>query len=185
MPSRDAQARLIDWFRHWRTPLRRFLVLRWSVRPADLDDVSQEVFLRLLRYDRAELVEHPQAYLFRMASNVAAERAMRAAHRHPHDSSWLAELRVESEHEPQQEVERAAAHAHLQGVLEKLPPRSREVLRLHFGENLSHAQIAEQLHVTPRIVKRDLINAYARLRGELDADMVDGLRIGEAHGNTR
>jgi DNA-directed RNA polymerase specialized sigma24 family protein len=41
------------------------------VSASDLDDVSQEVFPRLLRYDNAELIEHPQAYLFRMASNVA------------------------------------------------------------------------------------------------------------------
>jgi hypothetical protein len=40
----------------------------------------------LLRYDRAELVEHPKAYLFRMATNLATEWALRARSRHPHDA---------------------------------------------------------------------------------------------------
>lgn len=50
-------------------------------RPADFDDVAQEVFLRLLRYDAAQIVEHPQAYLFKMASNVAAEWSIRSSNR--------------------------------------------------------------------------------------------------------
>lgn len=52
------QHRLVDWFQRWRTPLRRFLASRSAIRPADLDDVAQEVFLRLLRYDAARIVEH-------------------------------------------------------------------------------------------------------------------------------
>src|SRR5687768_14022872 len=63
-----------------------------AVCAADLDDVAQEVFLRLMRYPRSELVEHPQAYLFRMAANVAAERALRARHSRPHESEWLDDL---------------------------------------------------------------------------------------------
>ena len=43
-----------------------------------MDDAAQEVFLRLLRYDRGELVENPQAYLFKVATNVAAEWSIRA-----------------------------------------------------------------------------------------------------------
>ncbi len=50
-----------------------------AVSGADVNDVAQEVFLRLLRYDRAELIEYPQAYLFKMAANVANEWAIRPA----------------------------------------------------------------------------------------------------------
>ncbi len=44
-----------------------------GARSGDLDDIAQEVFLRLLRYERTEQAEHPQAYLFTIASNVAAD----------------------------------------------------------------------------------------------------------------
>ena len=138
---------------------------------SDLDDVAQEVFLRLLRYDNAELIEHPQAYLFKMAENVAGEWAMRARHRHPHDARWLTDLRALSQ--PEQEVAREAAQGDLQAALERLPPRQREVLRLHFGEELARAEIAEQLKVSERVVKRDLIRAYAKLRNDLDAEIAE------------
>lgn len=78
MADRPSQTRIVDWFTRWRTPLRRFLAGKGVHRVADLEDVSQEVFLRLLRYDGAEMVDHPRAYLFKVASNVAAEWAMRA-----------------------------------------------------------------------------------------------------------
>lgn len=183
MNSTGSKARLSDWFREWRTPLRRFLVLR-AVPASDVDDVAQEVFLRLMRYERSELIEHPQAYLFKMASNVAAERSMRAWRRQPHDAKWLADLRADSDREPEETVARAAAQAHVGAALARLPPRPREVLRLHFAENLTHSEIAQRLGVTRRVVKRDLINAYARLRMELNPEIVDGLRsgIGESDG---
>src|SRR5437016_609444 len=153
MASRVTQERLTDWFRwfrRWRAPLRRLLVARGSVGAHDLDDVAQEVFLRLLRYDNVELIEHPQAYLFKMAANVAGEWALLARHRHPHDARWLADLRAPLQ--PEQEIEREAAHREVRAALERLPPRQREILRLHFGEDLTRAEIAEHLHVSERVV---------------------------------
>jgi Sigma-70 region 2 len=46
--------RIGDWFREWRLPLKRYLVRRGAGTAADIDDIAQEVFLRLLRYNRAE-----------------------------------------------------------------------------------------------------------------------------------
>jgi DNA-directed RNA polymerase specialized sigma24 family protein len=89
------QTRLTDWFGQWRSPLRNFLLVRGAVRTADVDDVAQEVFLRLMRYKRTELIEHPQAYLLKMAANVTAERSIRARNRQPHDAKWLGGLIAE------------------------------------------------------------------------------------------
>jgi RNA polymerase sigma factor (sigma-70 family) len=183
MRTRASNERLTDWFtrfRRWRAPLRKFLSTRWSVSASDLDDVAQEVFLRLLRYDNAELIEHPQAYLFRMAANVAGEWALRSQHRHPHDARWLTDLYAPSD--PEREVARQAANQRLRQALAGLPLRQREVLRLHFGEGLARAQIAERLNTSERVVKRDLINAYSRLRTVLDSEIADELTFETVHG---
>ena len=62
---------------------RRILgtIARLIGHPEDVEDVGQEVFLRLMRYETAELIEHPQAYLYKVASNVATEWSMRARNR--------------------------------------------------------------------------------------------------------
>lgn len=178
MSSPETQRRLTDWFRQWRTPLRKFLWVNGRVRGADLDDIAQEVFLRLLRYERAELVESPQAYLFKIASNVAAEWAIRARSRFPHDATWLLELTAESQ--PEETVARDVAQTHIARAIERLPPRQREVLKLHFGEGLGHAQIAERIGSSQRVVKRQLVKSYARLRIELDADLIGELKHGRS-----
>lgn len=177
--NRSSQDRLTDWFRQWRIPLRRFLSLRRSSSSADIDDIAQEVFLRMLRYDRSELVANPQAYLFKIAANVSAEWSTRASRRLPHSEEWLDALADEDG--PESEVEREALEQDLERAIESLPPRAREILRLHYGEGLTHEVIAKRVGVTRRIVKRDLIGAYADLRDSLASDEhVDHLRPGNS-----
>jgi len=162
------KGRLREWFREWRQPLRRFLVRRKLTSSADLDDIAQEVFLRLLRYERAEVIDHPQAYLFKIAANVSNEWAMRSSRRLPHDSSWLADLIDEIS--PEVETERAAAHERLHSALRTLSMRMQKILRLRFAEGMTGAEIAAELGVSRKIVKRDMERAYAALRFLLDPD---------------
>jgi RNA polymerase sigma factor (sigma-70 family) len=161
----EAHGRLLEWFRELRAPLRRFIARRRAVARCDLDDVAQEVFLRLLRYDRAELVTDPRSYVFRIAANVSNEWSMRARQRLPHASSWLDELVDDTD--ISDDVERGERNADLQAALASLPPRACEVMRLHFSEGLTHAAISNRLNLTQRIVKREIVNACVRLRAVL------------------
>ena len=177
MTMGETKRRLTSWFHQWRVPLRKFLAHE-GVRPSDLDDIAQEVYLRLLRYERSDLVENPQAYLFKMASNVAAEWAIRARSRFPHQAQWLLELTAESQ--PEQTVACEVAQWRIARAINKLKPRQREVLRLHFAEGLAHAQIAERMGTTKRVVKRQLVKSYAQLRLELDAELIGELKHGRS-----
>jgi RNA polymerase sigma factor (sigma-70 family) len=170
MSASNPQNRLVDWFRRWRTPLRRFLASRSAVRPVDLDDVAQEVFLRLLRYDTAEIVEHPQAYLFKMAANVAAEWSIRSRNRLPHEPHWLAALVAEDR--PDDALDSEVAQLEIQRALGTLSPRERATLKLYFEEGLSQAEIARHLGISFRIVRRDFEKSYAKLRRELNLTKV-------------
>ncbi len=170
MSSAEASRRLTDWFRQWRAPLRKFLQGHGAVHGADVNDVAQEVFLRLLRYDRAELIEFPQAYLFKMAANVANEWAIRARSRRPHDSRWLTDLLAEDS--PEHDASRAEARAEVDRALSTLTARQRAVLALQFGEGINRTQIAARLGTSERVVKRDLMKSYEKLRTELDTDLL-------------
>jgi RNA polymerase sigma factor (sigma-70 family) len=173
MTKTAGSRRLSDWFHRWRRPLLRFLAAKGAVSAADLDDVAQEVFLRLMRYPRSELVEHPQAYLFRMAANVAAERALRARHSRPHESEWLNDLAADDR--PQDNVARAAAQAEIERALNTLTLRQREVLKLQFFEGLGHPEIATRLGMSRRSVKRVIIKSYGKLREELNAELLEAI----------
>jgi RNA polymerase sigma factor (sigma-70 family) len=162
--------RLITWFKRWRKPIRQWLSHRSSVPTADLDDLAQEVFLRLLRYSDDVAIDNPQGYLFRIAANVANEWQERARHRKPHDDSWLEDLQIEFNDEPENAIAREVAHQHMQDAVNKLPRRQREVLLLHVNEGLTYKQIAERQGLTYRVILRDLTRAYSQLRMQLKQD---------------
>lgn len=176
LPERNTKSSVSDWFLQWQAPLRRFLRGRAAVPSADIEDVAQEVFLRLLRYDRADLVEHPQAYLYKMASNVAAEWAIRSRNKNPHDSRWLSGLATAED--PQRHLARDAAESEVRRAIVALGPKQCEMLKLYVFGGLGHAQIAQQLGVTKRSVKRILIKSYARLRQDLDPRLLGELTDG-------
>jgi RNA polymerase sigma factor (sigma-70 family) len=170
MTTDDAKRRLSDWFRQWRLPLRRFLTSKAGVQVADVDDMAQEVFLRIMRYGRSELVEHPQAYLYKIASNVAAEWAIRfAGHRHL-DADLL--LNLAGGEEPGLVLERTQQRAEITRALNALPPRQREALKLYFTEELGHSAIAERTGQTLRTVRRHVARGYETLRRELNPELV-------------
>ena len=156
------QERLVQWFLQWREPICRFLGARRAINKANIDDIAQEVFLRMVRYERSALISNPQSYLFKMAANVAAEWSTRPRERRPHASEWLAELVVDAS--PESELLDQAAEAQLLAAINALPARPREILRLHFVESLTRDQIAMRLSVSARVVKRELVRAYAALR---------------------
>jgi RNA polymerase sigma factor (sigma-70 family) len=156
--------RVVTWFKRWRKPIRQWLSHRSSVPTADLDDLAQEVFLRLLRYSDDVAIDNPQGYLFRIAANVANEWQERARHRRQHDESWLEELQVEFDDEPENTIAREVAREYLQAAVDKLPRRQREVLLLHVNEGLTYKQIAQRQGLTYRVILRDLTRAYSKLR---------------------
>ena len=162
--------RLVTWFKRWRKPIRQWLSHRSSVPTADLDDLAQEVFLRLLRYSDDVAIDNPQGYLFRIAANVANEWQERARHRKPHDDSWLEDLQVDFGDEPENAIAREVAHKHMQDAVNKLPRRQREVLLLHVNEGLTYKQIAARQGLTYRVILRDLTRAYSQLRMQLKQD---------------
>lgn len=151
--------------------MRRFLLRRRAGSAADIEDIAQEVFLRLLRYDRSELIDHPQAYLYKIAANVSAEWAARSSRNLPHSAEWLVDL-VDA-FDPETEAGHRAAEAKLQEAITALPSRQREIVRLHFGEGMTYEGVATHLALTRRVVKRDLARAYATLRAALDPDLAE------------
>ena len=162
--------RFAQWFREWRKPVRHWLSRRAAVPAAELDDLAQEVFLRLLRYSEKTAVENPLGYLLRIAGNVASEWRERARIAKPHEQSWLDELLIEPEQEPQNSVSQARTDESVQEAVDRLPRRQRDVLLLRVNEGLTYKQIADRLGLTPRVVLRDLTRAYSQLRMQLDPD---------------
>lgn len=156
--------RVAEWARRWNSGLTRYLERRVAAR-ADAQDLAQEVYLRLLRAERLDLIVEPQAYLYKVASNVAAEWRVRACQRKPHSSEELDMLLDAAD--PHTLVSDALERARVDAAMRMMSPMVRAALYLKLSDSMSHEEIARRLNITTRMVRRLLTAGYAELRRRL------------------
>lgn len=154
------------WFAEFEPVIRRALGTRikgsWNI-----DDLAQEVYLRLLRIRQPELVANPQAYLYRIAINVAEEWRQRSAQAFDHSSDGLSDL--ESAEAVGDGAEQAEREDRVRSSLAELPSASQTALILHTRDGMTYGEIAAHMGITQRAVKRYIANGYAGLRERLHA----------------
>jgi RNA polymerase sigma factor (sigma-70 family) len=167
MSASGGSQRIAEWARNWNAGLTRFLRRRLP-QPIDAEDLAQEVYARLLRVEKLELIEEPQAYLYRVAVNVAAEWRMRAAQSKPHSADELDALVAATT--PETALSEADFARQLDGALHGMTPMVRAVIYLKLRDGMSHEEIARHLGITTRMVRRLLTTAYMQLRGSIDLD---------------
>lgn len=160
---------LSNWessFRELRPELQRFLRRRSHV-PQSAEDLAQEVYLRLLRFPAADVIEQPQSYLYRVASNVVHDFNLRAraslvtydspaaenAAQHADSGVWRDD--VADPIADQQEIEQLMA---------ALPAAWRAALILRHRDGLSHEEIAARMRTSIESVRKYLVRGQARLR---------------------
>ncbi|HEY0942352.1 MAG TPA: sigma-70 family RNA polymerase sigma factor [Steroidobacter sp.] len=159
--------RVAEWFGRWRKYIRKMLRRRMSVPRADIDDLAQEVFLRVLRYGDPTEIKNPGGYLARVTANVANEWCGKARMRYPHDDCELEELLSEGNDHPEIALAQTQRMQRVQAAIARLPARRREVLLSRMEDDMTCNQIAEHLGLSRRIVLRDLNRAYDVLRTRL------------------
>jgi len=145
--------------------LVRFLRYR-LLDPADAADLAQEAFMRLLRRSRVELIERPEAYLFRIAANLAYEQRLKRRHASLDEAETGDEL-LDRSTSPEPRAIAQERLARLDRVLSELPPLQRAAFVLARRQGLTYAQVAVRLNTTPHMVKKHLTAAMQRCRQEL------------------
>ena len=145
--------------------LIRFLRYRLA-DPADARDLAQEAFMRLLRRNRDEFIERPEAYLFRIAANLAYEQRLKRSTTSIDDAEAHGELSDRSTAPEPRAIMRERL-ASLERALSTLSPVQRAAFVLQRRDGLTYAEIAVRLDTTPHMVKKHLTAAMQRCRREL------------------
>ena len=158
------QSRLLEWRQRWNRSLLQFL--RRRVRSSvDVQDLAQETYLRLLRADLNE-VRNPLAYLLQVASHVALEWC----DRQPRSDSMvvLDEDMLVDRQLPELELEARLSQQRLEEALASISPMMRAVVLLRLRDERSYQEIAAELRITERQVRRYLARGYERLRSAIE-----------------
>ena len=120
------------------------------------EDVVQTALARLyLSWDRVQRAESPDAYVRRAIANEATSWWRRAVRRREVATALVPERAVAGEDSSRDEVWQ---------LVRELPPRQRAVIVLRYYEQLSEAEIADALGISPGTVKSQASRALATLR---------------------
>ena len=149
--------------------LTRFLRYRLAGK-AEAQDLAQEAFMRLLRRSREHLIERPEAYLFRIAANLAYEQRLNGAITADFDALEAAGELADESMAPERRAIGQERLRRLEQALADLPPLPRAAFALQRRDGLSYAEIAERLNTTPHMVKKHISAALQRCRHVLSID---------------
>ena len=165
-PGREDNAERFDRFVRECAPLLERFLGRMRVGSDDLQDVAQESIARLLRYRDSEPPEAWTALLYRIAINVARDRARRDRGA-PRIESTEPEA-VAPDASPEQHTSDQQALARVRDTILGLPPRCRAVYLMHRVEGLSYPEIARRCGISTKAVEKQMSNALRALRDARD-----------------
>lgn len=118
-------------------------------------DVLQETYLRVDRLEAVDDLQKPNAYLYRMALNVAADRRQADA-RLLTGAEVEALLQVAEDQDPARIVGGQKEIQSLLGALYELPARRRRIFIAARLEEASHLEIAQRFGISTRMVEKEL-----------------------------
>jgi RNA polymerase sigma-70 factor (ECF subfamily) len=121
----------------------------------------------MLQLESMRAVSFLSSYLFRTAANIAIDRGRRKSLAY-RASQEIAEYQTSNDIAPDTITQAREELRLIIGFIDELPPKCREAFYLHRLEELSPADIATRLHVTPRMVHHYLVRALVHVRSRLD-----------------
>ena len=156
--------------RHW-DEICGYLRRRFGPGPPEPEDVAQAAFVRLSTRGDVGDLENPRAFLYRVAHNLAIEERRRL------DARNRAEAELTRDDAPQtddRDPERVLSGKERRRLLSiafaTLEPRTRQILIMSRQDDLSSADIARRLKLSPTHVKRLLAQAIAHCRAVVEAE---------------
>jgi RNA polymerase sigma factor (sigma-70 family) len=183
----ERRKRLLDQVLRHRVALQKYL-RKFTAGAQDVDDLVQETFVRICALPPTQTIDSPRALLFRIARNLAVDRARQTI---AHATDAVADfepLNVYSSEEaqPDQQVDLRLRFESFCAAVDSLPPLCRRVFVLRKVHQLSHAEIAQVLGVSHSTIEKHVAKGLVRCRDQLRSlGLLEGLESSPREGPPR
>jgi len=148
---RDGQSKIVAAFLGYKEVLVRVL-LRMSVRPADIDDILQESVTRALHAENRGPLKHPKSYLYTVVRNLVFEERERRGREIQYE---INEAILSSDSTP---VDEELHHEQMLEIfweaMASLPRNHQRAILLRRLYGLSHKEVARKLGVSVSSVEK-------------------------------
>lgn len=164
-------------YAEFRDPLIGFFMRRVNDR-AEAEDLTQEVFARLIRAGELDRIENPKAFVFKVAANLLRDRNRSASRagitrmysvEEATSGPTLVTALVE-DIGPYSVISARKSLSEVFRVLGELDTRTRDIFVLFRLENMKQREIAELLGVAQSTVEKHVVKAGLYLLERLGAE---------------
>jgi RNA polymerase sigma factor (sigma-70 family) len=159
-PDRERLLRQLS--ERYRLPLTAYFARRVGSR-SEAEDLTQEVFLRMVRRLELDNVENVEAFVFRTAVNLLRDRSRRDKSQNERRAEFANRHPDVDDLSPERVFDSRQSLTNVIAVLAGLDERTRDAFILHRLEGMKHAQIAELLGVSVSSVEKYIIKALTLL----------------------
>lgn len=167
-----ASALLSTYFEQ-REAMRRFFQARLGPT-ADVEDLLQDLYLKVAGIEATAEVREPRAYLYRLASNLMMDRWRSGRRSAARDTAWRDIAHVSGPTEDLDDAPSAEAVVagrerltRLMTALDRLPDKTKSIFRLHKFEGFSYAEVADRLGVSKSTVEKHMMDALKVLAAKV------------------
>ncbi|MCH9690457.1 MAG: RNA polymerase sigma factor [Gammaproteobacteria bacterium] len=152
------------WMQRYEPRLRNYLVSR--INRADVDDLIQDIFIRVQLRQQEQAISNPRSYIFAVARNLLINRyrRQRILGRVFHDGS-VQEMEIPDLISPERTAIGKQEYCRALRAILQLPPRARTAFQLHRFEEMSYREVAEHMKISRESVKELIQRALKRVRG--------------------
>src|SRR5690348_13872533 len=150
----ERRKRLLSQIFSYRAALQKYL-RKFTSGAEDIEDLVQEAYVRVCALPDGQVVDSPRALLFRIARNLAVDRARQRVSHATDDVADFEPLNVSSEEaEPDEQVDLRKVY------------------------QLSHAEIAEVLGLSHSTIEKHVAKGLVRCRDRLRSlGLLEGLEV--------
>ena len=158
---------ILTEFKKNQLSLRNF-ISRYVISPQDIDDVSQETFLRAYKAEQEKEIEHPKAFLFRIAKNLMLSEFSSKARKitdyiEDYDSS---EELLNTDHLESNVMAQQKLGIYCEAVA-SLPTQCRRVVIMKKVYAMQNKEIARRLDLSVSTVEKHLTKGIRRLNSTI------------------
>jgi len=171
-PSRSSgmERRLAELDSRYRAALVSYFYRRLHSH-GDAEDLTQEVFLRIIRHPQSDALEVADSYIFTIASNLLRDRLRSARSRRENlqvrvDDPEIAKGPAEALTEVRGPERVLLGQEALQRVMQKLQelsPQTRDIFLLHRLEGMKHKEIAKVFGLSVSTIEKHIIRALKQI----------------------